>query len=163
VSDRPQLFFEDVRIGDQVTALVKGPITTAHLVRWSAAIENWHRIHYDLPFSVEHDRNPGLLVNGSWKQHVLVQMMKDWVGREGWLWKIGFQFRAMNVAGETIHSWGRVTDKYEQDGLGIVECEIGIRNDAGLESTPGTATAVLPLRDGRPVPYPFVRPPGARS
>jgi len=161
MSDKAQLYFEDVNVGDDVTTLVKGPMTTTHLMRWSAAIENWHRIHYDLPFSVEHDKNPGLLVNGSWKQHVLTQMMKDWVGLEGWLWKIGFQFRAMKVAGETIYAWGKVTNKYELDGLGIVECEIGIRNEKGLESTPGTSTAVLPLRNGRPVPYPFVRPAGA--
>ena len=51
-----------------------------HLFRWSAAIENWHRIHYDLDFAVNHDRNPGLLVQGSWKQSVVPQYLKDWTG-----------------------------------------------------------------------------------
>ena len=37
-------------------------------MRWSAAMENWHKIHYDLPFATGHDRLPGLLINGSLQQ-----------------------------------------------------------------------------------------------
>jgi acyl dehydratase len=147
--------FEDIAVGDEVTPLVRGPMTPVHLMRWSAAIENWHRIHYDQTFAIEHDGLPGLLVNGSWKQHFLVQMMREWLGPQGWLARIGFQFRKMNVAGETLTAWGRVTETSERDGLGFVVCEIGIRNDAGEESTPGTATGVLPLDGQREVPYPF--------
>ena len=58
--------FEDLQVGDEIKSLVRGPITTSHLMRWSAAIENWHRIHYDLPFATEHDKLPALPVNGSW-------------------------------------------------------------------------------------------------
>ena len=38
-----QLFYEDVEICQEITPLVKGPMTTLHLMRWSAAIENWRR------------------------------------------------------------------------------------------------------------------------
>jgi acyl dehydratase len=147
---KKQLFYEDIEIGQEITPLVKGPMTTLHLMRWSAAIENWHRIHYDRPFAVEHDKLPDVLVAGSWKQQVLVQMLKDWCGESGWLWKISYQFRAMDPVGATLTCWGRVTDKYVRDGLGVVECEIGMRNQHGQEATPGTAVAVLPLRGGRP-------------
>ena len=153
-----QLVFEDVKIGDEITPLVKGPMSPVHLMRWSAAMENWHRIHYDETFTKEHEQLPEQLVNGSWKQHVMAQMMKDWVGLRGWLWKISFQFRKMDPVWSTVTAWGRVTDKRVLGDYGIVECEIGMRNDHGDESTPGTATAVLPLRDGKPVPYPFVPP-----
>src|ERR1041384_5584392 len=84
--------FEDVAVGDVVGPLVRGPMTPMHLFRWSAAIENWHRIHYDDPFAREHDGLPGLLVNGSWKQHVLVQLMREWLEPEGWLGENGFFF-----------------------------------------------------------------------
>ncbi len=153
-----QLFYEDIEIGQEITPLVKGPMTTLHLMRWSAAIENWHRIHYDRPFAVEHDKLPDVLVAGSWKQQALVQMLKDWCGAGGWLWKIRYQFRAMDPVGATLTCWGQVTDKYVRDGLGVVECDIGMRNQDDQETTPGTAVAVLPLRGGRPVPYPFVPP-----
>ena len=150
------LVFEDLSIGDETTPLVRGPITPSHLMRWSAAIENWHRIHYDLPFATEHDKLPGLPINGTWKQHFLVQMMREWIGPTGWLWKIDFSFRKLDVAGSTLTAWGKVTDLSVRDGYGYVTCEIGIRDENGEQSTPGTAIAVLPLKDGAPVPYPFV-------
>ena len=104
-----QLFYEDVEVGQEITPLVKGPMTTLHLMRWSAAIENWHRIHYDRPYAVEHDKLPDVLVAGSWKQQALVQMLKDWCGAGGWLWKIRYQFRAMDPVGATLTCWGQIT------------------------------------------------------
>jgi acyl dehydratase len=147
--------FEELTAGDELTPLVRGPMTPVHLMRWSAAIENWHRIHYDVPFATRHDGLPGLLINGSWKQHFLVQMVREWLGPDGWLARISFQFRKMNLVGETLTAHGTVTDTYERHGLGFVVCEVGIRNDADEESTPGSALGVLPLRSGKPVPYPF--------
>jgi acyl dehydratase len=153
-----QLYFEDINIGDDVAPVAKGPMSPAHLMRWSSAIENWHRIHYDEVFTKEHDGLPERLVNGSFKQHVMVQMMKDWVGPGGWPWKIGFQFRGMDIVGDTVTTWGKVIDKRQVGDYGIVECEIGLTNQRGENGTPGTATAVFPLRGGKPIPYPFVPP-----
>jgi acyl dehydratase len=147
--------FTDLAVGVELPALVRGPLTTAHLMRWSAAMENWHRIHYDQRFATEHDGLPGLLVSGSWKQHFLAQMVRRWLGPDGWLVEIGFEFRKMNLVGDTLTAWGRVSAVEVRADLGLVTCDIGIRNQDGLESTPGTAVGALPLRGGQPVPYPF--------
>ena len=74
------LYFDDVTVGQQIAAIDKGTITTTHIMRWSAAIENFHRIHYDQAFATGHDKLPGVLINGSWKQHILIQMIKDGFG-----------------------------------------------------------------------------------
>lgn len=150
--------FEDIDVGFELPRLVKGPLTTVHLMRWSAAMENWHKIHYDRTFAQEHDHLPDLLINGSFKQQFVAEMLKDWAGPEGWAWKCAFQFRAMNKVGETLTVWGRVTSKKAFEGFGVIELETGIVNEAGLESTPGTASVALPFRGGPPVPYPFVPP-----
>jgi acyl dehydratase len=155
--DSPR-YFEDVDVGTKLTVLGKGPLTTAHLMRWSAAMENWHKIHYDKPFAMEHDKLPGLLINGSLKQQFILQLLKDWVGPTGWVWKVSFQFRAMNVVGETLSIWGKVGAKREGPGYGLVEIDLGITNDEGKESTPGKATLAMPYRSGKPVPYPFIPP-----
>ena len=153
-----QVYFDDVAAGMDIPSLVKGPMSQAHVMRWSSSQENWHRIHYDHPFALDHEKLPDVVINGSWKQQVMAQLIKDWVGLGGWLWKISFQHRSMNVPGDTLTAWGKVTSTYEQDGLGIVELEIGMRNQEAVEACPGKTTAVLPIRGGRPVPYPFVRP-----
>jgi acyl dehydratase len=152
------MFYEDVAVGSEIPRLAKGPLTTAHLMRWSAAMENWHKIHYDKPFTLEHEKLPGLLINGSLKQQFMLQLLKDWVGPGGWVWKVDFQFRAMNLVGETLSVWGRVSGKRDGPGYGLVDLELGIVNDETKESTPGKATVALPYRGGAPLPYPFVPP-----
>ena len=155
---RAPVCFEDIAVGYELPALKRGPLTTAHLMRWSAAFENWHKIHYDAPFATGHDKLPGLLVNGSLKQQFVIQQLKDWVGETGWVWKASFQFRAMNVVNETLSVWAKVTGKRECPEFGLVDLELGIVNELGKESTPGKATVALPYRGGKPVPYPFVAP-----
>ncbi len=150
--------FEQVNVGDGIGPLAKGPLSSAHLMRWSAAMENWHKIHYDRTFAVEHDKLPGVLVNGTLKQQFIVQLLKEWAGSAGWLWKVGFQFRAMNLVGETLSVWARVSGKREAADYGLVDIELGIVNGEGKESTPGTAVIALPYEKGGPVPYPFVPP-----
>jgi acyl dehydratase len=150
-----QVYFDDVQVGQEIPPVVKGPMTTAHIMRWSASMENWHRIHYDKVYAMEHDKLPNVVVNGSWKQHILMQVVKDWAGLAGWAWKVAFQYRDMDLPGDLITAWGKVTKKYEERGLGYVELEIGLKNSRDVESTKGTAVVVLPKRGGPAVPYPF--------
>lgn len=150
-----QIYFEDTTIDQQIPTLVKGPISTAHIVRWSATTENWHRVHYDWRYATEHDKLPDVVVNGSWKQHVLIQLLTDWAGDQGWLWKIDFQFRGMNVPGDLLTAWGKIVERSERGKYGVVRLEIGLKNAKGDDGTPGGATVVLPRRGGPAVPYPF--------
>jgi acyl dehydratase len=154
-----QIFFDDVTLEAEIPALVKGPLSAPILMRWSAAIENWHRIHYDREFAVNHEKLPDLAINGTLKQQLVAQALRRWAGSTGWLWKVSFQFRALNKVGETLRIWARVVGKRELADYGLVDLELGIVNDAGTESTPGSAVVALPYRHrGAGVPYPFVPP-----
>ena len=150
------LCFDELQVGFRFAPLDKGRITTAHIMRWSAAIENFHRIHYDQAFATGHDKLPGVLVNGSWKQHVLIQMIKDGFGPGGWLWKLNFRYKKMDIAGDAVRGTAKVTGKQEAGGLGFVTLTVQLVNQHGEVSTAGTAIGVLPLRGGKAVPYPFV-------
>ncbi|HEY0182069.1 MAG TPA: hypothetical protein VGC09_04605 [Rhodopila sp.] len=149
--------FEDIRPNQPIPDLVRGPLGPPHLMRWSSAIENWHRIHYDRDYATGHDGLPDIVINGSWKQHLLMQLLGRWTGDTGWLAQLRLQFRKMNVAGETLTAWGRVTGTDTRGGYGLVHLEVGIRNENGVESTPGTAEVVLPFRGGPAVPCPFTQ------
>jgi acyl dehydratase len=155
---KEQLYYDDVKEGLALPPLVLGPMTPTHAFRWSSAIENWHRIHYDQNFAIYHDGLPNILIQGSWKQSILPRYLKDLCLPDGWMWKVSFQHRAMIVPGDTITCWAVVTRKTERDGLGFVDLEVGMRLQNDIESCPGTATIVLPIRGGRPIPYPFVPP-----
>ncbi len=78
----PQRYYDDVTVGQQMPPLVLGPMTPTHVFRWSAAIENWHRIHYDQSFAPRY--------------------LKDLCLPDGWPWKVSFQHRAMIVPGDNV-------------------------------------------------------------
>jgi len=75
-------------------------------------------------------------------------------GTSGWVWTVDFQFRAMNLVGETLNRLGdRVQSAYNTVGeFGLVELDTGIVNQDGKESTPGTARVLLPRRGGPALP-----------
>jgi acyl dehydratase len=157
----PGLLFEDVVISGQLPELSYGVITPVHLMRWSAAIENWHRIHYDAEFAVNHDGLPERLINGTFKQHMLTSLVWNWIGSQSWLWKITYRFKGMDVVGDHLAAEGSVIGTERASDYGLVMIEIGIRNARTSEmTTTGQAVAAVRYRSGPPVPYPFV-PPGA--
>lgn len=149
---------DQVEVGDKIGPLRKGPLTTAHIMRWSAAMENWHKIHYDRTFAQQHDGLPDLLVNGSLKQQFVMQLLREWAGPSGWVWKVAFQFRAMTFVGETPTVWATVRGKRHLPDYGLIDIDLGILNEDGKETTPGSAVIALPYEPTSPVPYPFVPP-----
>jgi hydroxyacyl-ACP dehydratase HTD2-like protein with hotdog domain len=52
------LRWNELAVGRARRRARQGTISTAHIMRWSAAVENWHRIHYDHRFATEHDKLP---------------------------------------------------------------------------------------------------------
>ena len=147
--------FDDVELGTELPELVKGPMTSIHIMRWSAAIENWHRIHYDQPFATGHDGLPDVLVNGSWKQHVLAQLLKDWAGPNGWLVSLEFQYRDMDRRGATVRAFGRVTGLERKADHGLVTCAVQIRDETNRLTTEGEGVIALPIYGGPALPEPF--------
>ena len=101
---------------------------------------------------MNHDRNPSILVHGSWKQSAVPQYIKDWTSPKGWPWKARFEHRAMLVPGDVLILWGKVTSKTEKNQMGLIDLEIGMVTHDGVESMPGSATVVLPLRNGPDIP-----------
>lgn len=150
--------FESISVGQCLGELNKGIITTTHIMRWSASVENWHRIHYDQPFATGHDHLPNVLINGSWKQHIMVQLVKDSLGPLGWLWRLKFRYKKMDVANDSLRAVADVVDKQSIDGWGVVILKISLLNQNDEVSTAGHAIGVLPLAGGQAVPYPFVAP-----
>lgn len=149
------LRWEDCVPGQTQSRLDKGRISTAHIMRWSAAVENFHRIHYDAPFAIQHDKLPGIVVNGSWKQHVLVQLVKDMLGIDGWLWRLSFRYKAMDLAGDSVCGLAQVIEKHEINKLGFLVLKLGLENQRSEVTTAGYAVGVLPVPGGPAVPYPF--------
>ena len=141
-----QRYYEDVAVGMELPPVVKGPMTTTHLIRWAAANGNYARIHWDLPFAQLRQGLPNVVVNGSLKNQYLGQLLLDFAGEEGWFKRFYVEHRGMDFPGDTLTTFGVVTGKREVNGFGCVDCQVGLRNDQGHQTATGTAVVVLPKR-----------------
>ncbi len=150
-----QLYWEDVKVDDEVTPLPK-VATSLMLVKWAGASGDFNPLHYDDSFASSQGVN-SRIVHGALKRQWLVQLMTDWIGEQATLKKFSCRYRAMDwprkmatigtpEEGETWYCKGKVTKKYVEDGEHYVDCEIWIENGKGEVTTPGTATAILPSR-----------------
>jgi acyl dehydratase len=139
-----QIYFEDVAEGTPIGPLEKEP-TTQQLVKYAGASGDFYQIHYDKDFALKNNL-PGVILHGALKNAFLGQLMTDFAGELGWLRKLSVQYRGMDQPGAKVVCKGRVSKKYVESGLHMVDCEIWLENAKGEKTTPGSATVVLPSR-----------------
>jgi hypothetical protein len=150
-----QLYFENVEVGSEVTPLKK-IATTRMLVQWAGSSGDFNPLHYEEEFA----KTLGVgapIVHGALKRAWLVNLMTDWIGEKGRLKKLTCRYKGMDYPrkmktfddpqdGETWWCKGKVTKKYSEGDEHLVDCEIWVENGKGVQTTPGTATAVLPSK-----------------
>jgi hypothetical protein len=88
----------------------------------------------------------------------LIHLCTDWMGDQGWLWKLDCEFRKFNYVGDTQWLSGTVTSRYLAHGCPAVDVELQAVNQRGELTTPGHATILLPSTELGPVQLP--EPPG---
>jgi hydroxyacyl-ACP dehydratase HTD2-like protein with hotdog domain len=150
-----QVYFQDVKEGDEIPRLVKN-CTPQQLVMWAAAAGDFYQIHYDERFAKSNGLQD-IIVHGALKGGFLGQLIHDWIGEEGRIKAFACSYRGMDYTGQEIICRGVVTKTYEQDGEHLVDLEIWTetgkadddgrpKNPEGVKTTPGTATVSLPSR-----------------
>ena len=85
--------FQDINVGDELPTLVKQPNET-QLFMYSAVTWDTHRTHWDIPYSVNEEHLPGILVHGRLQGTWLTQMMTDWAMPYG---KVAFKFLSIRL------------------------------------------------------------------
>ena len=81
---------------------------------------------------------------GGMRETWLCHLLTDWIGDDGWLWKLRCEHRKFNYLGDTTWVRGEVVDKREP---GEVHLAVRCENQRGEVTTPGTAVVLLPTRD----------------
>ncbi|MEX2230503.1 MAG: MaoC/PaaZ C-terminal domain-containing protein [Dehalococcoidia bacterium] len=140
-----QLYWEDVHEGEAVPSLTE-EMSSQRLVIWAAASGDFYQIHFDDNYA-KGNNLPDILVHGPLKCALLGRLLDEWVGERGRIVRWSASNRAMDSARQDLTIWGRVTRKYEHDGEGYVDLDVGVAQPNGAQTTPGTATVVLPRRN----------------
>jgi acyl dehydratase len=124
-----KLYFEGIRVGDELPALAKAPIDRVQLARYAGASGDFNPIHVDEVYAksvgMPSVYAPGMLVMG-----MLGQLISDWA-RGGQLRRYHVRFIKMVFPNDTVVCKGRVSDRYGEGGRYFVEVELWAENQRG--------------------------------
>ncbi len=165
------LYFEEVEVGTELPAMVRGPLTIGDLVAWNAAIgpsykagrwgylELTRAMHtamvnpvtgFPVKYSQQHeDINiaagrgmPAPFDNGVMRFAWVAPLVTNWMGDAGFLQRLQVQVRRPGLYGDLTTYTARVTDK--NDHAASVRLAITGTKQDGTINTAGEAEVVLP-------------------
>ncbi len=165
------LYWEDVVEGEELKAVVKGPLdicdccartvantyTLAFAIKWAAMKE--HLDHHPIdPETGEYrfrrdwhyDDNiarlmgmPYAFADGYQNEMVLTHIITNWMGDDGFVKMLDFRNKRINILGDATWLKGRVVKKYVMDGEHLVDLEVWGENQDGMVHTTAQATVKL--------------------
>jgi hydroxyacyl-ACP dehydratase HTD2-like protein with hotdog domain len=128
-----------VEIGTEIPVLHRTP-SAVELFSFSAAAWLLHRIHYDLPFTTEHDGHPGLLVHGPLQGTYMIQSVQWWLGADATMKSIAYRHSNPAYLGDSLECGGAVTAVHRD----AFDVDLWVRKADGTVTTSGSATFALP-------------------
>ena len=129
----------DFSVGHEIPVAARTP-DEVDLFSFSAAAWLLHRIHYDLPFTTEHDGHPGLLIHGPLQGTYMMQAALTGLHEGAKLTSITYRHKAPAYLGDTLECGGSVV---EVDG-DTLTLELWARKLDGTVTTEGTAVIEVP-------------------
>ncbi|MGH2370836.1 MAG: FAS1-like dehydratase domain-containing protein [Chloroflexota bacterium] len=179
-------YWEETEVGEQTAPVVKGPLTLPDMVTWLQAIGSPHvrsgkywqqyrksspkvavkdpetgipqaveRVHWD-NFMAAEIGMPAAYDYGSQRGGYATYFATNWVGDDGWVAELDFQYRGMFFNGDVFRINGKVVDKWRgaKTGIGYVKVEFHTINNRGDDIMPGTGIMALPSRESGPIEFP---------
>ena len=139
-----RVYFDDVKVGDELPPLVKGPIKQIQLTRYAGASGDFNPIHQDDEFARAAGMG-GVFAHGMLSMGFVAQSVTDWLG-VGTVRKVGVRFAALVRLGDVVTCRGKVVAKRppkDGDGPYLVDLELWAENQKGEKVITGKATAAL--------------------
>ena len=138
------IYFDDVKVGDELPPLVKGPIQQIQLTRYAGASGDFNPIHQDDEFAKAAGMG-GVFAHGMLSMGFVGQLVTDWAG-PGAVRKLGVRFAAIVRLKDTVTCRGRVLAKASKDRVNLVDLEVWAENQKGEKIVTGKATVSLASR-----------------
>ncbi len=133
-----KLYFENVRVGDEIPAVAKAPIDRVQLARYAGATGDFNSINVDEAFARSLGM-PSVIAPSSLGLNFLGQLVTDWA-RGAHVKRMSTKFIRTLWPGDTLVCKGRVTDRWGQDGRYFVELDVWAENQKGELAIRGSVT-----------------------
>ncbi len=178
-------YWEDVKEGDIIGPLIKGPLSVrdelvflmgagspylkAHKIEFNYEARHTNFLEHveetgedDVPELVHYLDHFARAIGveraydyGNQRMSWMCNLFTNWLGDDGFLWKMSGDERVFNMMGDTTILEGKVTKKYIEGKKYCIDIEAWAKNQRG-ETTmpPNRSTVLLPSRENGPVVYP---------
>jgi acyl dehydratase len=124
-----KLYFEAVRVGEELPALTKTPVDRVQLARYAGASGDFNPVHVDETYAkslgMPSVYAPGMLIMG-----FLGQLVSDWA-RGAQLRRYSVKFSKIVWPGDTVVCKGRVTERWGEEGRYYAELDLWAENQKG--------------------------------
>jgi acyl dehydratase len=113
-----------------------------HWNRYAAVNDEFIDIHMD-DDAAKAIGMPGVFGMGNLRIAYLHNLLSGWLGDRGDIAEFRCEFRGLNFKGDTLTCTATETGQREEDGLSLVDLALGVANQDGTDTCPGSATVVL--------------------
>jgi len=120
-----------MKAGDALPALER-TITLTDMIAYAGATWDWHRLHYDAAFVAEKGL-PGPVVDGQMLGALMAEQLMDELGPGAFITNLGFRFKAMVFAGDTVRVEGTIDEAV--DGVVAVKQRVLVGDRVAAEGT----------------------------
>jgi acyl dehydratase len=140
-----RIYFEDIKIGDEMPKLVKGPLQKLQHVIYAGASGDFNPLHTDDDFARLVGMKDGVITHGMLIMGFVGQAITNWISKKN-LKRFGVRFAGMTKPGNTITITGKVIDKRSQGGQNLITCEVTAVDETGDVKVTGSFDAALPSK-----------------
>jgi len=133
--------FKDAQEGQELPTFQR-VTDVMHWNRYAAVNDEFVYIHMDDEKARSIGR-PAAFGMGNLQLSYLHNLLRQWIGDDGWIKRIQCQFRGMNFKNDTVTAKGVVKKVYEEAGEKLVDLELWTENQKGEKLCPATAMVAL--------------------
>ena len=136
-----KLYFENVRVGDEIPAMAKAPVDRVQLARYAGATGDFHPLHVDEAYAKTLGM-PSVYAPSPLGQGFLGQLITDWA-RGAQIRRFSTKFIRIIWPGDTLVCKGRVSDRHGENGKYAIELDVWAENQKGELVLKGAATLMV--------------------
>jgi len=124
-----KIYFENVRVGDELPAMAKSPVDRVQLARFAGATNDYNPLYVDEVYSKSLGM-PSVYAPSLLGMSFLGQLVGDWA-RGATLKKFTVKFIKLLWPGDTLVCKGRVSDRHGEGGKYFIDLDVWAENQKG--------------------------------
>ena len=124
-----KIYFENVRVGDELPAMAKSPVDRVQLARFAGATADYNPLYVDEVYAKSLGM-PSVYAPSLLGMSFLGQLVGDWA-RGASLKKFTVKFIKLLWPGDTLVCKGRVSDRHGDGGKYFIDLDVWAENQKG--------------------------------